>query len=94
MKQDSIAPDAVEVLRQLELMANGATLEACAVFKRTALVLARGILLRQRPSGAFLEESELLLAALAHHDFAKAVVLIRERMLHGLYQQGEGDQPG
>ena len=94
MKQHSIAPDAVEVLRQLEHMANGATLEACAGFHRTALVLARGILLRQRPSGAFLEESELLLAALAHHDFAKAVVLIRERILHGLYQQGEGDQPG
>lgn len=94
MKQDSIAPDAVEVLRQLELMANGSTLEVCASFHRTALVLARGILLRQRPSGAFLEESELLLAALAYHDFAKAVVLIRKRMLHGLYEQGEGDQPG
>jgi hypothetical protein len=90
MKPDSIAVDAVEVLRQLELMANGATLEACAGYLRTALVLARGILLRQKPAGPFILESEQLLAALAHHDFATAVRVIHDRLLYGLYKQ-EGE---
>jgi hypothetical protein len=93
MKQGSIAIDAVEVLRQLEGIAKSLTPEVGEGFHRTALVLARGILLRQKPAGAFLEESEQLLAALAHHDYPTAVHVIHDRMLFGLYTQ-EGDQPG
>jgi len=90
MKPDSIAVDAVEVLRQLEGIATSPTTEIGAKFYRTAIVLARGILLRQKPAGAFLEESEQLLAALAHHDFATAVRVIHDRLLFGLYtQEGE-----
>ena len=88
--KDSVAVDAVEVLRQLEGIATSPTTEIGAGFYRTALVLARGILLRQRPAGAFLAESEQLLAALAHHDYQTAVQVIHDRVLFGLYtQEGE-----